>query len=297
VAPSRPGAVAGAVGESGSLDSARAGVRVEPGSPVYHGLKRKNARQRRLISTFIRHQKQLARPFEQRLLREFNRLGERASVAYLNGAKGAKGIEKGAADDERIAGRITREVRAHLFNQQVLKPAFQSHYEKVAEDTLTLVNEAMGFGVELADLPMRQILATGGTRAGLVDVAQGTRNAIFRAITAGRARGDGPAAVARSIRELVPAGRYVNAGAQYRARLIAVTETKYAQNVSAMETYRASGTVTALLAFDAQGAGETDDECIERDGQTFSFDDADVELASEHPGGTLSFAPVVEGVR
>jgi hypothetical protein len=289
VATSRPGAVAGAVGESGSLGPARAGVRVEPGSSLYHGLKRKNARQRRLISAFIRHQKQLARPFEQRLLREFNRLGERASVAYLSGAKGV-------ADDERIAGRITREARAHLFNQRVLKPAFQSHYEKVAEDTLTLVNEAMGFGVELADLPMRQILATGGTRAGLVDVAQGTRNAIFRAITAGRARGDGPAAVARSIRELVPAGRYVNAGAQYRARLIAVTETKYAQNVSAMQTYRASGTVTALLAFDAQGAGETDDECIERDGNTYSFDDADVELASEHPGGTLSFAPVVEGV-
>jgi hypothetical protein len=47
-----------------------------------------------------------------------------------------------------------------------------------------------------------------------------------------------------------------------------------------------------VLAFDAQGAGDTDDECIDRDGRTYTFDDASVELASEHPGGTLSFAPV-----
>ena len=90
----------------------------------------------------------------------------------------------------------------------------------------------------------------------------------------------------------MPAGPYRQAGAHYRSYVIARTETKYAQNVSALETYRESGQFTGMLAYDGR-LGDTDAECMERDGKIFTFDEVAAEMASEHPNGTLSFAPVV----
>jgi hypothetical protein len=49
-----------------------------------------------------------------------------------------------------------------------------------------------------------------------------------------------------------------------------------------------------MLAFDSQ-KGSFDDECDERNGQYFSFDDAELETALEHPNGTLSWAPAIRG--
>jgi len=127
---------------------------------------------------------------------------------------------------------------------------------------------------------------------GLIDIAEDTKRAIFRALAEGRSLGEGPPAVARRIREQVPAGRFVKAGPQYRANLIARTETKFAQNASSMEAYRASEVVEGVLAFDNQ-TGFGDADCTARDGTVYSFDDADAQTAAEHPNGTLSWAPAL----
>jgi SPP1 gp7 family putative phage head morphogenesis protein len=89
----------------------------------------------------------------------------------------------------------------------------------------------------------------------------------------------------------VPKGNFPNARKGYRAQMIARTETKYAQNISSLAAYRNADVVTGLMAFDAQ-AGNTDAECEARNGQVFSFTEADRVTEEEHPNGTLSWAPV-----
>jgi hypothetical protein len=37
-----------------------------------------------------------------------------------------------------------------------------------------------------------------------------------------------------------------------------------------------------------------DDECMARDGEIFSEDEADEEDANEHPNGTLTWVPYIE---
>jgi hypothetical protein len=49
-----------------------------------------------------------------------------------------------------------------------------------------------------------------------------------------------------------------------------------------------------MLAFDSQ-KGSFDDECDERNGQTFTFEEAEAETEKEHVNGTLSWAPTISG--
>ena len=89
-------------------------------------------------------------------------------------------------------------------------------------------------------------------------------------------------------------GRFKNAGPAYRSKLIARTETKWAQNESSLVAYEAAEDITKVVAYDAQlGASRSDPDCIARNGREFNIKDARVELSKEHPNGTLSFAPIV----
>jgi hypothetical protein len=49
--------------------------------------------------------------------------------------------------------------------------------------------------------------------------------------------------------------------------------------------------VVGLRAFDAQ-LGDSDDDCMLRNGQVYTFDEATGLTSDEHPNGTLSWAPV-----
>jgi HK97 family phage portal protein len=237
--------------------------------------------QQRLARRLREREIALAGSYTGELVTWFAELGDRAADVYM-------GLPKMKADeDAAMANRIMGEL-----GDLSLKTQNERQYQKVASDTIETINSNSDLGVNLEDPAMRKIIATGGKRAGLIDIRKSTRDAIFRALLEGRELGEGPVAVARRIRELVPAGRFTNAGPFYRSQLIARTETKYAQNISSMRAYRESPVVTGLLAFDSQGSGETDEECLARDGVTFTFDEADVELDLEHPNGTLSFAPV-----
>ena len=157
--------------------------------------------------------------------------------------------------------------------------------------TVGSINTVLNLGVNLPDPVAREIVAAGGRRAGLLDITGDTRRAIFRSLADGRAAGEGPAALGRRIRSQVPSGRFTNAGPRYSAQLIARTETKYAQNVSSLQAYRQSDVVTGLLTFDAQ-LGDTDADCEARNGQVYSFEDAERETGREHSNGTLSWGPV-----
>jgi len=164
-------------------------------------------------------------------------------------------------------------------------------YLKVARMTYSAIDEILGLGVNLDAPAEYRIIAAGGKRMGLVDLPQQTRDAIYKAIEEGRREGDGAAAIADRIQAAVESGPW--ATSEMRSAMIARTETKYAQNISSIECYEGSDTVTALMVFDGR-LDTSDEECMARDGDEVSFEEGRAMADSEHPNGTLSLAPVVD---
>ena len=78
------------------------------------------------------------------------------------------------------------------------------------------------------------------------------QSSVYETIAAGRAAGHNPDVIARRIESAVPAGRFTIAGAEYRAQLIARTETRYAQNVSSLHASRGIDGVGMVMLLDAQ---------------------------------------------
>lgn len=224
----------------------------------------------------------------------FLELGAKAEEAFLLLSPNLSANTNGAtkAEDDGLVKRVVEALHLGTWVKDHLGAKFKVHYRRTAAKTVDTINAVLDLGVNLSDPAEKEIVATGGKRVGLVDVEKATKDAIFRALADARENGEGPIEAARRIRSQVPAGRYVNAGSGYRAQLIARTETKFAQNVSSLQAYKESPHIESVTAFDAR-AGNSDPECISRDGQTFTLDEADGELASEHPNGTLSFAPNV----
>ena len=73
---------------------------------------------------------------------------------------------------------------------------------------------------------------------------------------------------------------------EYRSEMIARTELMDAYNGAAIASYADAG-LTEVQAIDGNG----DPECADRDGQTFSTDEADA--IEDHPNGTLDWVPVI----
>lgn len=172
--------------------------------------------------------------------------------------------------------------------EQGLSSRYQAQYLAIARKTAEALQEA-GFGTGLPDPVMRQIIAAGGTRAGLIDVDAQTRQAIFDALAEGRAQGEGVQALANRIANQVEGGHWGNA--ETRARVIARTETKHAQNISTLEAGQAAG-VTEYVIFDGRfGEPRSELSHIARDGKIVSAADARIMAENMRPNCTLSFAP------
>lgn len=71
---------------------------------------------------------------------------------------------------------------------------------------------------------------------------------------------------------------------EYSAERIARTEVMNAYNDASLRTYREFGTVEVIAA-----DGDTDPECAQRNGRTYTLDEAD--SISDHPNGTLTWIP------
>lgn len=252
-------------------------------------------RQRRLLLALRRDAERLEAVFARELETAFAALGQRAEEAYLSLAVPKARNGHRAKQDEGIDPVLVEAILAAMsirqWEEEALSPLFSQHYLRVLEATVETINAVLELGVDLPDYVQRNVVALGGKRVGLLDVMGETREAIFRGLTEARTLGMGPIEAARRIRELVPAGRFVNAGPRYRAELIARTETKYAQNVSSILAYRQSPAVTAVEVIDAQ-LGPTDEECELLNGRVVSLDEAERLAEEEHPNGTRNFAPV-----
>lgn len=243
--------------------------------------------QRRLNDAYMRSADQLAKGLAPRVETILDGLGLEASHAYAS-LKGRKEATDDAAL-QALAARILAAVDVARHAGK-LKAVLEQHYAQVADNTLNTINAVLEMQVNLPDYKAREIIAQGGTRAGLVDLEATAKQSIYEALLDGRIAGEGPDELGRRIRSLVPAGPFPKAGAKYRSELIATTETHHAQRLSAIEAYKAAGAVS-VLAFDAQGGGDTDLHCELRNGQVFSFDQVPDEEANSHPNCTLSWAP------
>lgn len=258
-------------------------------------LKAIRERARRLVLALRRDAERLEAVFAHELEREFEGLGRRAEEAYLQvagpKARGRNGRKQDEGLDAALIDALLAAMRIEEWQATALMPLYERHYLRVLEATVDTINAVLELGVDLPDYVQRNVVAMGGKRVGLLDLTGETREAIFRGLTEARTLGMGPFEAARRIRELVPAGRFVNAGPQYRAVLIARTETKHAQNVSSVLAYRQSPAVIAVQVLDAQ-LGPTDEECELLDGRVVSLDEAERLAEEEHPNGTRNFAPV-----
>ena len=168
-----------------------------------------------------------------------------------------------------------------------LRKSGETATEHVLESTTrVMIKEgALSAGFNLPDKRAQALIKKGGTRLLGVDVAGQTRDTVFRTIAEARQKGYGPDKVARLIRDQVGGGPWRSP--QTRAKVIARTETKWAQNQSTIEATKASG-VDYVQAVDDQ-IGHGDAECSARNGMVYPVSEA--AGIEDHPNGTLMWVP------
>lgn len=234
----------------------------------------------------------LSKAFEQTLKRFFKAFGKEAKAAAAPllqaedlGPKAAGNAEV-KADDLLIAQILDRlGIAAHRTTFQRL---YEAHYIETAK-AVSDAAELLGISGSLPDPVARAIAAAGGRRSGLVDLTEQAREGLFDALAEGRAAGEGAAQLAERIGTHIESGPW--GSSEIRARTIARTETKYAQNVSTIERARVAN-VERFIVFDGRlGPDRSDPDHIARDGSIVTADEASQMASDEHPNGTLSFAP------
>ena len=182
-------------------------------------------------------------------------------------------------DPEDSADEILGALLLSVTIVPLLLAAYQNHYLRVY-DRVERATPGLG-------LTRNAALEAASNRVNLMDLDGQTRKQLVRVL-----RDNPDVATDRLIREIqrvVPRGPYRDP--TYRAKLIARTETHYAQNTAVIDKYENDNRVPFLLAHDAL-LGPTDQECEDRDGLVYSFNDARQLAMDEHPNGTLAFTPV-----
>ncbi|QXN68034.1 portal protein [Microcystis phage Mwe-Yong1] len=240
------------------------------------------------VTALDRQQDGLTKAMGQRLDRFFVGLGEAGAAAALPVLRAADlSPPKEQKADERIVADILAALGIDSHSAS-LKGLFEGHYLDVAK-TVSEAAALAGISGSLPDPVARAVVAAGGRRSGLLDLGKQSRQALFDALAVGRAEGEGAEALAARIAGRLQAGPW--GSVETRARTIARTETKYAQNVSTVERAKAAG-VTRFIVHDGRlGPGRSLPSHIARDGSIVSVAEAEQMAADEHPNGTLSFSP------
>ena len=228
----------------------------------------------------------LAAAMRAELIKFFEDMGEKAERIARQLLDIPKAAKQGPADDPLIGDRVLDAMEMDGIIP-LFAAIFETHYLLTAEESTSLAFAEMGLATGIPDPVGRAIVATGGTRAGLVDLTQQTKDALFKTLEQGRAEGLGADALARRIRDNIESGPW--ASVESRARVIARTETKNAQRISTLAMGRDQG-VQQFRVFDAR-LGLTDAECESLDGILVDAQTADELASSEHPNGTRDFVP------
>lgn len=163
--------------------------------------------------------------------------------------------------------------------ERVLRP----YAALIADQTAKTVQGQLGTGKagEFADLMGNRVLLRMYGQMGrrITGINETTRDKVNVAIREGIEAGDGAAALGERVESAA-------AFDEYRAELIARTESAIVLNQSQIESFREFG-VEKVRAID----GDQDPECAARDGQEFDIDEA--LSITDHPNGTLDWSPVI----
>lgn len=247
---------------------------------------------RAYVAALQRQEEGLAKAMDQRLTRFFAAFGKAAGAAARPVLKRADLTPKaGGAYEEKADEAIVDAILDALGidkHRTAFAGVFEGHYLDVAKAVSEAANLA-GISGSLPDPVARSVVAAGGKRAGLIDLGKQSRAALFDAMAEGRAEGEGAEALAARIVSHIEAGPW--GSVETRARTIARTETKYAQNVSTIERAKAANVERFIVHDGRLGPGRSDPEHIARDGSIVTAAEADQMAADEHPNGTLSFSP------
>ena len=203
---------------------------------------------------------------------------------------------------EKVMDRLFKRDEQLAFADLRLLEHFEGHAHRVLETTVNTISNFTGLSFNMPDYVARRIVAQGGTHLLSMDIQGQTRKALFKGLVESRVAGYHPssAATRRLIQEHVSAWRFTRMrdrfgkpnGHIYRAKLIARTETAYAQNESALATYEASDAVVQGEIIDNQ-TGFGDADCIARNGFVGSLEECRSHIAQEHPQGTARVLPVI----
>ncbi|MGH7851530.1 MAG: phage portal protein [Thermodesulfobacteriota bacterium] len=242
----------------------------------------------RLIRTLQELERKQAEAFAKKLTKVFRDLGEIVARVAEERLKGA--------DIETKDPQTDAELIASLVDfgpvREALREEYADQFDTVARSTFGEANTALGLAVNLPDPVAVRIAQTGGRRLGLIDLSKQVRDSLFTTIAEAREQGLGVDAMARLIRQDIPKGPW--SSVEIRARVIARTETKFAQNQSMIEYSKTSGAQYAMV-FDNR-TGFDDEECSALDGVIVTLAEAESLMDSEHVNGTRSFTPWYEEV-
>ena len=237
---------------------------------------------RGLVNELDRIRLQDASLFEEPLRELFDRMGseaERVALELLT----PKEI---SVEDQRLVDGVLEALSQHRHS---LSEIYSGAYLASTRNVLRAMGRAYGVEIALSDPGEVEILRRATVRAGLVDLNEQSREALFQALADGREAGLANEGLARSIRQYVSGGPWRDAAT--RARVIARTEGAYATNIATIQAAQEMpGTELMMLHDNRTGYGDAD--CTARDGIVVTIAQAEAEAGNEHPNGTLNMTPI-----
>jgi hypothetical protein len=217
---------------------------------------------------------------------EFRELAERRGMAFVE-------AETKDVSDEVVGTMAVDQALERMPPDEVL--AYSGHYIMVAESTFGTLNEYFGLGVEISDEVEIAMVNVARSRRHLVDLSTQSKDAVNRAIKAGREAGEGVFGISQRIQDEVGAGPWRTK--EIRGEVIARTETKWAQNRSTIEAGKMAGAqnyrvIDAQMPADRPHPDSCGIICSEINGQIVPESEVDYLNSCEHPNGTRNFVPV-----
>jgi hypothetical protein len=233
----------------------------------------------------------LSAQLDREILAALNELGEQVAIVFAGQV-----MKAGRPSLFRLVNRVLAALNLRQWIEQRLMPILRNHAVRVMMDTRRMIETEIGLEFGLAEEDVQRIADSAGEHLGLRDIEPQVRESILHVVQEAVAAGENPVKTSQRIRALVPAGRFVRAGARYRALLIAQTETANLQRATALALYESNPNVTHVRLRDGiYGPPRSDSECIARNGQIVPIEDA-AAVHPFHPRCTLGFEPVVSGV-
>ena len=172
---------------------------------------------------------------------------------------------------------------------QALLAQLQALYGRAVEDG---TDAAESLGVPITPTPQDRYAALEPTFAQRVtDITHTTRDAIAAQLAEGLRRGYSTTQIAQGVPDEAYQGitGVFDQARGYRAEMIARTETMFAFNTAAVQSYQDSGVVDEVEILD----GDYDPECEEMNHQVVPLDEALGLVDDEHPNGTRAILPIV----